>query len=57
MDPGETHLYIAPTAPHRPPETSAATIKVGTANVQVETQTAKVTLPIPKLEADFPTTV
>ena len=56
MDSGATHLYIAPTAPHGPPDTSAVTIKVGTDNVQVETSTAKSTPPIPQLSADFPTT-
>ena len=56
MDSGATYLYIAPTAPHGPPDTSAATIKVGTANRKVETPAAKSTLPIPQLTADFPTT-
>ena len=32
VDSGVTHLYIAPSAPHGPPITSAATISVGTAN-------------------------
>ena len=35
VDSGATQLYIAPTAPHGPPDTSAATIKVGTDNGQV----------------------
>ena len=35
LDSGTTHLYIAPSAPHDPPNTSAATISVGTANGQV----------------------
>ena len=56
MDSSATHLYIAPTAPHRPPDTSAATIKVGTDNGQVETSAEKAALPIPQLAADFPTT-
>ena len=55
VDSGATQLYIVPTAPHGPLDTSAATIKVGTANVQVETSAAKATLPIPQLAADFPT--
>ena len=29
---GATHLYISPSAPYGPPDTSAATISVGTAN-------------------------
>ena len=33
VDSGATYLYISPTAPHGPPDTSAATIKVGTADV------------------------
>ena len=56
MDSGATHLYIAPIAPHGPPDNSAAKIKVDTANGQVETSAAKATLPIPQLAADFPTT-
>ena len=55
VDSGATHLYIAPTAPHEPLDTSAATIKVGTVNGQVETSAAKATLPIPQLTAYFPT--
>ena len=37
VDSGATHLHIASTAPHGPIDTSAATIKVGTANGKVET--------------------
>ena len=55
VDSGATHLYIDPTAPHGPPGTSAATIKVGTANGQVETSAEKATLPIPQFAADLPT--
>ena len=36
VDSGATQLYIAPSAPHGPPDTNAATISVGTANVKVE---------------------
>ena len=56
VDSGATQLYIAPTAPHGPLDTSAATIKLITANGQVETSAAKATLTIPQLSADFPTT-
>ena len=35
VDSGATHLYIAPNAPHGPPDTSASRIRVGTANGQV----------------------
>ena len=34
VDSGATHLYIAQNAPHGLLDTSAATIKVGTANGQ-----------------------
>ena len=37
VDSGATHLYIVPNAPHGPLDTSADTIKVGTANGQVVT--------------------
>ena len=40
VDSGATHLYIAPTAPHGTLDTSAAAIKLGTANGQVETSAA-----------------
>ena len=52
---GATHLYIFPSAPYGPSDTSAATIIVGTANGQVENPSSKATLPIPKFVADFPT--
>ena len=55
VDSGATRLYISPSAPHGPPDTSAATISVGTANGKVEKSSAKATLPIPQLAADFPT--
>ena len=56
VDSGATHLYIDPTAAHGPLDTSAATIKVGTSNVQVETSAKKATLLIPQSASDFPTT-
>ena len=56
VDSVATHIYISPTAPHEPTDTSAATIKVGTYNGQVEKSAAKATLSIPKLAEDFPTT-
>ena len=56
MDSGAAYLYIDPDAPHGPLEISAATIKVGTANGQVETSAEKSTLPIPQLAADSPKT-
>ena len=36
VDSGATHLYIAPFAPHGPPNTSAPAISLGTSNVQIE---------------------
>ena len=56
VDSGSTYLYIAPTAPHGLKDTSAATIKVGTDNGQVEKSAAKATLPIPQLASELPTT-
>ena len=48
-------LYIAPNAPYGQLNTTAKKIRVGTANGQVAISTAKATLPIPQLAADFPT--
>ena len=56
LDLEATHLYIVPTVPHGPLDTSAATIKVRMANGKIETSATKSTLPIPQLAADFPTT-
>ena len=36
VDSGATHLCISPSAPHGPPDTSAVTVSVVTANGQVE---------------------
>ena len=56
LDSEATHLYIVPTVPHGPLDTSAATIKVRMANGKIETSATKCTLPIPQLATDFPTT-
>ena len=56
VDSGATHLFIAPNAPHGKLDTTASKIRVGTANGQWEISTAKATLHIPQLAADFPTT-
>ena len=56
MDSGATRLYIAPDTPHGPPDTRSATIKVVTANAQVEMSAEKATLIITQLASDFPTT-
>ena len=56
MDSGTTHLYITPNAPYGQLNTTEKQIRVGTANVKVAVSTAKTTLHIPQLAADFPTT-
>ena len=56
VDSGATHLYIAPNVPYGQLDTTENKIRVGTANGQVEISTAKATLPIPQLSADFPAT-
>ena len=56
VDSGETHIYIAPDAPHGQPNTKASQITVSTANGQMFKSAATATLPIPQLSADFPTT-
>ena len=55
VDSGATHMYISPNAPYVQMNTTAKKIRVGTANGQVASSTATVTLPIPQLDADFPT--
>ena len=52
---GATHLYITPSAPYGPPDTSSTNFCVGTENGQVEKSPAKATLPIPQLAAYFHT--
>ena len=32
VDSGASHIYIAPSAPHGPPDTTTPTVRVGTAN-------------------------
>ena len=55
VESGETHLYISLSAPHVPPDTSAATISSDTANWQVENSSSKATLSIPQLASEFQT--
>ena len=55
-DSGATHLYIFPSVPHGPPNTSALKSSVGTATGHVERSSATATLPILQLAADFSTT-
>ena len=57
VDAGVTHMYIAPNAPYVQMNTTAKKIIVGTANGQVESSISTATLPIPQLDADFPTKV
>ena len=56
VDSGGTYLYIAPNTPYGQLDTIASKIIVVNVNRQVEIPTAKDTLPIPQLAADFPTT-
>ena len=55
VDSGATHIYIAPNAPYKKMDTTGKYIRVGTANGQVANSTAMATLPIPQVNADFPT--
>ena len=48
-------MYIAPNAPYGKMNTTAKKIRVGTANGQVFSSIATAKLPIPQLNADFPT--
>ena len=48
-------MYIAPNAPYGKMNTTKKKVLVGTANGQVASSIAKSMLPIPKLNADFPT--
>ena len=54
VDSGATNLYITPKSPYGQLNTTAKKIRVGTANGQVAISTAKATMPIPQLAADFP---
>ena len=55
LDSGATHLYIAPSTPYGPPDTSDVIISVGTENGQGENLSEKATLPTLQLAAYFPT--
>ena len=55
MDSGATYIYIALNAPYVKMNTNGKQIRVGTANGQVANSTAMSTLPIPQVNADFPT--
>ena len=48
-------MYIAPNAPYGQINTTAKRIIVGTENGQVASSLETATLPIPQLDADFPT--
>ena len=56
VDSVATHLYIAPNSSYGQLDTTASKIRLVTANGQVAISTSKSTLPIPQLDADFPTT-
>ena len=53
---GAIHLYITPTAPHGPSNTSTPKLCVGTATGQVDIYLAPASLPIPQLAAYFSNT-
>ena len=55
VDSGATHIYIAPNALYVKMDTTGKQIRVDTANGQVLNSTAIATLPIPQVNADFPT--
>ena len=52
---GAAHIYIAPNAPYEKMDTTGKQIKAGTENGQVANSAAMATLPIPQVNADFPT--
>ena len=55
MDSGATHMHIASNAPCGEMDTTEKQIRVGTANGQVASSIVTATLPIPQLNAYFPT--
>ena len=55
VDSGAAHMYIEPNAPYGQMNTTAKAIIVGTENGQAASSIVTATLPIPKLDADFPT--
>ena len=55
VDSGATPMYIAPNTLYGKMNTTENKIRVGTANGQVASSIATATLPIPQLNADFPT--
>ena len=56
VESGATHLYIDPTSPHGPPNTSTPHICVDMATRNIERSSATASLPILQLAADFPNT-
>ena len=56
VDSCTNHLYISPTDPHGPTNTSTPNICVGTATGHVERLSTTASLPIPQLVADFMST-
>ena len=55
VESGATRMYISPNAPYGEMDTTEKQIRVGTANGQVASSIVTATLPIPQLNADFPT--
>ena len=56
VDLGASHIYIAPSAPHGPPDITTPTVHVGTSTGAVQRSSATAALPITQLANDFPTT-
>ena len=55
MDSGATHINIALNAPYVKMDTTGKQIRICTANGKVASSIAMATLPIPPVNADFPT--
>ena len=53
VDSGTSHIYISPSAPHGPPDTTTLTVRVGTPNGQVQRSSVADSIPIPQLKNDF----
>ena len=56
VDSGASHIYIAPSAPHGPPDITTPTVHVGTSTGTVQRSSATAALPITQLANHFPTT-
>ena len=50
VDPVSSHIYIAPSAPHGPPDTTTPTVSIGTATGKVQRPSATTSILIPCLK-------